>query len=161
MKRVRTKLFALIAMVNVVFAVISFCVVLCLARLDASPPIIDRGEGLAWLVLDFLLVFLSLPLYFGDGILSFVKSCMKIDSKFNMVLSLTIFVESIISVIIAYSAIKDIPIIESPVLIELWALLYLAIFVLEIISIVRHIKMQSSENGVIESDLQTENDPEC
>lgn len=137
MRSILTKVPAMIAMVIGVLVALGFGVLMFLLPLENS--VIHPGVGFAWLVFDFLFIALTLILYMNDAILSIIKSCMGIDPIFNIVLSSTIFVTIIVSLIL----ILCLPIIHAVVILILWGLLcllYLAIFILEIISIVKHAK---------------------
>ncbi len=133
MKSTYIKLPAIFAMIVGVLVVASFFLMILLS--------VGQGVGLAWIAFDIIFIWFTLYLYAVDAALSIVKIFKKIHPIFNLVLSLTIICEVILTVVLLQPDL----VLELPgnFLITLWAILYLTIFVLEIVSIIKHVIMNS------------------
>ncbi len=141
MKSTYIKLPAIFAMIVGLLVVASFFLMILLS----NKGIVGQGVGLAWIAFDMILIWFTLYLYAVDAILSIVKIFKKIHPIFNLVLSLTIICEVILTIV---SFIETNFALELPgnLLFSLLGMLYLIIFVLEIISIIKHVKMNSKKN---------------
>ena len=119
MKKIYTKIPAIIGMVVNMVGAVLFIVIL---------NVEDRGMGIFLLTLSFLTAVISYFLYIVDAVISIIKVIKKINPILNLVL---------VSVIL-----MPIPIMfaTGQVYINLLALCYAVIFSLELISIVIHIK---------------------
>ena len=136
MKSLCTKITAIVAMVISVLVLLSFGMMVVLVSMEN--PVIDQDDGFVWIIFYTISIIISLFLYAIDA---FIKSCMKIDPVFNMVLSFIIFAEICISILFFA--------MMAPLLMILGWLLNLAIFVWEIISIKRHIKMKFPRTAML------------
>ena len=134
MKSTFTKTPAVIAMCISVLVAIGLGVMMFLIFLENT--FMHQGMVLAWITFDLIFFILSLFLYAIDAVLSVIKSCMKIAPTFNIALSSTIFCEIIVTFIMFFSTMLK----STSLVFWLWGLLYLAIFILEILSIAQHIK---------------------
>lgn len=92
-------------------------------------------ESEIWVIASILAI-LSLPLYFTDAIISFVKTLKKDDTTFNLILTLVL-----VGTIPMYLLVGDR--VGIPLCSALWNLYYLFVLVLEIWSIKRCIKTNS------------------
>lgn len=119
MKKVLIKIPAMLAMIITLFSFILYC-----------ESLIDpMSEG--WLGAVMIALF-SMPFYFADAIISFVKAIKKNDAKFNFILTAVLIVA-----IPMYLFVGNINMVVPQIL---WHLYYLAMFVLEVISIKRCVK---------------------
>lgn len=139
MKETAIKIHAMIAMV---ISLVSFGLMIgSLIALLTEPPI-DHGvsRAFAFWVFGIIVAMFSLIFYFIDAILSAIKVFMKIHPVFNAILSIML-IGTIPMVIFVGGGLG--------INIYIWNAYYLAIFILEIISIVKHIKLNSSKGKVI------------
>ena len=142
MKSTFTKYPAIIAMFISVF---SFGLMLAslVALITESPESLSEhahSKAFAYWMWGMIVAYFSLIFYFIDGILSIIKVFMKIHPKFNAVLTVMLILAVPIGIFIGGGL---------GVNIYIWNAYYLAIFILEIISIVKHIKINSSKSDVI------------
>ena len=140
MKLVPSKILAIIALVINILTPIGLGIMIIL--LSFEDPSIHQGTGLFCLALILFFNLIALFLYFIDAIFSFIKYRMKIDPKFNLALSLTVFTEVIVTVALIISINIE---ILNVILANLLGYLYLAIFILEIITTIRQIIRQNKE----------------
>ena len=133
MKSIWTKVPAIVGRVLSVRAWLGFALFLILISLEDSP--IHLGIGLAWLTVEFILTVCGLCLLLLDAVFSFIKCFMKIDRGFNLALSLAVL--GLIA-LLCFVVIKYLYLI-------LCLLISLAIIALEIVSFVRHIKMNKQK----------------
>lgn len=138
MKSMLTKIPAIIAMTIAILVVIGFCVMLWLISLENT--FMHQGIGLAWMTFSLIFIALTLVLYTCDAILSIIKSCMKIAPVFNAILSLIILSEISLTIIIF-----NVHYTLGSAGLLLWLLLYITIFVLQIVSVIKHIKIKSAQ----------------
>ena len=87
-----------------------------------------------------IVALFSLIFYFVDAILSAIKVFMKIHPVFNAILSI-ILIGAIPMALFVGGGLG--------INIYIWNAYYLAIFVLEIVSIVKHVRLNSSKSNVI------------
>ena len=157
MKNAIAKTFGIIGLSIEIAVAVGFGAFVILIRLPDSP--IHQGIGLAWLAVLWLLLRVSLLFYLIDGFFSLVRSCRRIDPVFNTVLFLTTLLANIYDFALPYIAsffLKNdlaVPALFSNAVLCLGAILYLAIPILEIISIVRLVK-KPINNGIKETDLR-------
>lgn len=104
----------------------------------------DQGTGLAWIALEAIAVMASIPFYVADFVLSFIKIFLKIDRVFDIMLSVLLFCMlfclAAMSIVIHSDDVTDIGIVASEVVsvsLVLFCVIYCAMPVLEIISVVR------------------------
>ena len=149
MKSTLTKSAAIIAMI---ISLISFYLVITAFVVSANEPPVEDGvsRSFAFWVFSVIVACASMIFYFIDAIFSIVKIFMKIHPKFNTILSIML-IAAIPMVIYVGGGLG--------INIFIWNAYYLAIFILEIVSIVKHIKMKSSSNITVdrgEDDYQSD-----
>ena len=143
MKKVSTKIPAMLGML---LALAVFFFLAKGALYSMVPNLFDDGSSIydpeltAWGSGLFALVVsaLSMIFYMVDAVLSAIKAFLKIHPIFNAVLAATILICTVFAVLII-----------SNVLVTavnlVWYVCYFAIFILEIVSIVRHIRINNAE----------------
>ena len=131
----------IISLVSFVLMISSF------VALITEPPLEqgDISKSFAFWLWGMIVAYFSLIFYFIDAILSAIKVFMKIHPVFNTILS-TLLLGAIPMGIFVGGGLG--------ISIYIWNAYYLAIFTLEIVSIVKHIKMKSS-GDVAPSDPQS------
>ena len=135
MKDTIIKFYAIVAMI---ISLISFGLMIgSLFALNTEPPV-EKGvsRSFAFWVFGMIVAYISLFFYFIDAVLSAIKVFMKIHPVFNAVLSIMLFCAIPIGIFIGGGL---------GINILIWNAYYLAIFILEIISIVKHVKLNSSK----------------
>ena len=135
MKDTSTKGAAIFAMI---ISLISFGLMICSFIALITEPAHEQGDvskSFAFWVFGMIAAYFSLIFYFIDAILSAIKVFMKIHPIFNTILS-TLLLGAIPMGIFVGGGLG--------ISIYIWNAYYLAIFILEIVSIVKHIKMKSS-----------------
>ena len=139
MRETSIKVHAIIAMV---ISLVSFSLMIAsLVVILTETPVDERGSpsfGL-W-VLGMIVAYFSLIFYFVDAVLSVIKIFLKIHPAFNAVLAIML-IGAIPMALFVGSGLG--------INIYIWNAYYLAIFVLEIVSIVKHVKLNSSKSNVI------------
>ena len=141
MKDTIIKFYAIVAMI---ISLISFGLMIAsLFALNTEPPV-EKGvsRSFAFWVFGMIVAYISLFFYFIDAVLSVIKVFMNIHPVFNAVLSIVLFYAIPIGIFIGGGL---------GINILIWNAYYLAIFILEIISIAKHVKMNSSKGE----------DPQC
>lgn len=136
MKSTSTKVSAIIAMI---ISLTSFCLIITAFFISANEPPVEMGvsRSFAFWVFGMIVAYFSLIFYFIDAILSATKVFMKIHPIFNAILSILLFGAIPMGIFIGGGL---------GVNIYIWNAYYLAIFILEIVSIAKHIKMNTSSN---------------
>ena len=139
MKSTLTKISAIIAML---ISLVSFGLVI--TALFVSAPADHVGESanrpFALWVFSMVVAMFSLIFYFIDAILSAVKVFMKIHPIFNAILSAMLIGAIPMAIFVG----------SSPSIgIYIWNAYYLAIFILEIVSVVKHVKVNFPKSKVI------------
>ena len=145
MKDTSTKCAAIYAMI---ISLISFGLMICSFIALITEPASEQGDvskSFAFWVFGMIVAYFSLIFYFIDAILSAIKVFMKIHPIFNTILS-TFLLGAIPMGIFVGGGLG--------ISIYIWNAYYLAIFILEIVSIVKHVKMNAL-GDVPESDSQT------
>ena len=145
MKDTSTKGAAIFAMI---ISLISFGLMICSFIALITEPASDQGDvskSFAFWVFGMIVAYFSLIFYFIDAILSAIKVFMKIHPIFNTILS-TLLLGAIPMGIFVGGGLG--------ISIYIWNAYYLAIFILEIVSIVKHVKMNAL-GDVPKSDSQT------
>ncbi len=140
MKSTFTKYPAIIAMV---ISLGSFAFMIAsLVKLFTEVPVeqggVSRSFGL-W-VFGMIVAYISLLFYFIDAVLSVIKIFLKIHPAFNAVLAIMLIGAIPMALFVGGGL---------GINIYIWNAYYLAIFILEIISIVKHVKLNSSKSNVI------------
>jgi len=138
MKETSIKIHAIIAMV---ISLVSFSLMIAslVALLTEAP--VDGGvsHSFAFWVYGIIVAYFSLIFYFVDAILSIIKIFHKIHPIFNSVLAVLLIGAIPMALFVGGGL---------GINIYIWNAYYLAIFVLEIVSIVKHVKLNSSKNNV-------------
>ena len=93
------------------------------------------SKSFAFWLFGMIVAYFSLIFYFIDAIFSIIKIFMKIHPVFNAVLSIMLLGAIPMGLFVGGGL---------GISIYIWNAYYLAIFILEIVSIVKHIKMKSS-----------------
>ena len=134
MKSTFTKVAAIIAMI---ISLVSFVLMISsFVALITEPPLKqgDISKTFAFWLWGMIVAYFSLIFYFIDAIFSIIKIFMKIHPVFNAVLS-TLLLGAIPMGLFVGSGLG--------ISIYIWNAYYLAIFILEIVSIVKHVKMNA------------------
>ena len=137
MKDTSTKGAAIFAMI---ISLISFGLMICSFIALITEPAREQGgvsKSFAFWVFGMIVAYFSLIFYFVDAIVSAIKVFMKIHPIFNAVLSIMLIGAIPMGIFIGGGL---------GVNIYIWNAYYLAIFILEIVSIAKHIKMNTSSN---------------
>ncbi len=137
MKDTSTKGAAIFAMI---ISLISFGLMICSFIALITEPAREQGgvsKSFAFWVFEMIVAYFSLIFYFIDAILSAIKVFMKIHPIFNAILSILLFGAIPMGIFIGGGL---------GVNIYIWNAYYLAIFILEIVSIAKHIKMNTSSD---------------
>ena len=137
MKDTSTKGAAIFAMI---ISLISFGLMICSFIALITEPAREQGDvskSFAFWVFGMIAAYFSLIFYFIDAILSAIKVFMKIHPIFNAILSILLFGAIPMGVFIGGGL---------GVNIYIWNAYYLVIFILEIVSIAKHIKMNTSSD---------------
>lgn len=132
MERTRIKTFAIIGMV---ISLVSFAYMIAALVTSFTVEGSEIGHpSIGYWRIGIIVALGSLLFYFTDAILSIIKILMGMHPIYNAVLALLLL--------------GTIPmwffVVNNPSLVLLWNAYYLAIFVLEVISIVKHIKLGAS-----------------
>ena len=138
MESTSTKISAMIAMA---ISLISFGLVITALVISANETTVEYGHSKAfgfWMFGSIVSV-VSMIFYFIDAILSAIKVFMKIHPVFNAILSVMLIAALPMSIIVGGSL---------GINIYIWNAYYLVIFILEVVSIIKHIKMKSSGDAV-------------
>ena len=129
MNKLRSKIPAMIAMV---ISLVSFgFMIASLVTLNVPPNGETYHPSFAFWIYAVIIAALSFIFYFVDALLSLHKATLKIDTLFNTVLGIVLLVGIAILVCTTYA---------DTAIIVLWNIGHLAMFVLEVISICRHLK---------------------
>ena len=144
MKSISTKVSAIIAMI---ISLTSFCLIITAFVISANEPPVEMGvsRSFAFWVFGMIAAYGSLIFYFVDAIFSIIKIFMKIHPIFNAILSIMLLGAIPMGIFVGGGL---------GISIYIWNAYHLAIFILEFVSIVKHIKMKSSGN-VTPSDPQS------
>ena len=137
MKDTSTKGAAIFA---IIISLISFGLMICSFIALITEPAREQGgvsRSFAFWVFGMIVAYFSLIFYFIDAILSAIKVFMKIHPIFNAILSILLFGAITMGIFIGGGL---------GVNIYIWNAYYLAIFILEIVSIAKHIKMNTSSD---------------
>ena len=131
----------IISLVSFVLMISSF------VALITEPPLEQGGisKSFASWLLGMIVAYFSLIFYFIDAIFSIIKIFMKIHPVFNAVLSIMLLGAIPMAIFVGGGL---------GVSVYIWNAYYLAVFILEIVSIVKHVKMKPSDD-VTPSDPQS------
>ena len=139
MKETSIKIHAMIAMA---ISLVSFALMIAslVSALTEAPNDYGVSRSFALWFYGIIVAYFSLIFYFVDAVLSVIKVFRKIHPIFNLILAVML-VGAIPMALFVGGGLG--------INIYIWNAYYLAVFVLEIISIVKHVKLNSSENSVI------------
>ena len=130
------------AMIAIAISLISFGFMFAslVTALTETPVASGVSRSFALWVLGMIVAYFSLIFYFVDAVLSIIKIFLKIHPIFNAVLSVMLIGAIPMALFVGGGL---------GVNIYIWSAYYLAIFILEIVSIVKHVKLNSSKSHVI------------
>ena len=131
MKHVSTKIPAMIAMLIALFS-LGLLITAFIVSIDEVEPEMGVSKSFAFWVYAVITSMLSLIFYFVDAVMSIAKAILKIHPVFNIVLAVMLL--GAIPMMLFVGA-------KLGINIYIYFSYYLAIFVLEIVSIVKHIKL--------------------
>ena len=138
MKSTATKAAAVFAMI---ISLISLGLMICSFIASITEPVLDTNsvsKSFVFWVFGMLVAYFSLIFYFIDAVFSAIKVFMKIHPIFNAILSILLFGAIPMGIFIGGGL---------GISIYIWNAYYLAIFILEVISIAKHIKIKSSSDA--------------
>ena len=145
MKNVSTKIPAMIAMLIAIFS-LGLLIAAFIVSINEVEPESGVSKSFAFWVFAVITSMLSLIFYFIDAVFSTIKAFMKIHPIFNIVLALLLI-----------GAIPMMLFVGGKLGINIFIYFsyYLSIFVLEIISIIKHIKLsQIDKNTDLEQTIE-------
>lgn len=121
------------AMLGIFFSILSFAFVINAWVLSMTEVATEsaHGPGFGSLIVGFVLALISMFWYTYDGVISLIKAFHKINPRFNIALAVVIFI--------------GIPMVLCFGVGQIWNTYHLAIVVLEIISVVMHLKAERCE----------------
>ena len=133
MKNTASKSSAIFAML---ISLISFGLMIASLIVSFNEPPIeeDVSRSFALWVFGMIVAYFSLIFYFADAVFSIIKVILKIHPVFNAVLSIMLIGAIPMAIFVGGGL---------GVSIYIWNAYYLAIFILEIISIAKHMKMNA------------------
>lgn len=137
MKSTSTKVSAIIAMI---ISLVSFVLMISsFVALITEPPLElgDISKSFAFWLWGMIVAYFSLIFYFIDAIFSIIKIFMKIHPIFNAILSIMLLGAIPMGLFVGGGL---------GISIYIWNAYYLTIFILEIVSIVKHVKLNSSKS---------------
>ena len=139
MRKTSIKVHAIIAMV---ISLVSFSLMIASLVVMLTETPVDEGvsRSFALWVFGMIIAYFSLIFYFVDAVLSVIKIFRKIHPIFNLVLAIMLIGAIPMSLFVGGGL---------GINIYIWNAYYLAIFVLEIVSILKHVKLNSSKSNVI------------
>ena len=145
MKNVSTKIPAIIAILIALFSLV-LLITASIVSIDEVEPEMGVSKSFAFWVFAVITSMLSLIFYFIDAVMSIVKAILKIHPVFNIVLAVMLL-----------GAIPMMLFVGGKLGINIFIYFsyYLSIFVLEIISIIKHIKLsQIDKNTDLEQTIE-------
>ena len=138
MKRLYSKIPAMLAMLIAILS-LGLLIAAFIVSINEIEPESGVSRSFAFWVFAVITSMLSLVFYFVDAILSIIKAFMKIHPIFNIVLALMLF--GAIPMMLFVGA-------KLGINIYIYFSYYLAIFVLEVVSIIKHIKLSRIDKNV-------------
>lgn len=136
MKNTFTKYPAIIAMIISLFS-FGLMIASLVALFIDTPTEHAHGGAFGFWVFGVIVALFSLIFYFIDAVLSIIKACMKIHPIFNSVLAVMLIAAIPMAIFVGGGL---------GINIYIWNAYHLAIFILEIVSIVKHVKLNSHQN---------------
>ena len=144
MKSLSSKIPAMIAMLIAIFS-LGLLITAFMVSINEVEPEIGVSKSFAFWVFAVLTSILSLIFYFVDAVISVVKPFLRIHPIFNIVLALLLV--GAIPMMLFVGA-------KLGINIYIYFSYYLTIFVLEIVSIIKHIKLSRiDKNSDVEQPL--------
>ena len=144
MKKIYTKIPAMIAMLIAILS-LGLLITAFIVSINEVEPEMGVSRSFAFWVFAVITSMLSLIFYFIDAVISVVKAFLRIHPIFNIVLALLLV--GAIPMMLFVGA-------ELGINIYIYFSYYLTIFVLEIVSIVKHIKLSRiDKNSYVEQPL--------
>ena len=131
MKNVSTKIPAIIAMLIALFS-LGLLITAFIVSIDEVEPEMGVSKSFGFWVYAVTTSILSLIFYFIDAVMSVIKAILKIHPVFNIVLAVMLF--GAIPMMLFVGA-------KLGVNIYIYFSYYLAIFVLEVVSVIQHVKL--------------------
>ena len=131
MKNVSTKIPAMIAMLIALFSLVLLITAL-IVSIDEVEPEMGVSKSFGFWVYAVTTSILSLIFYFIDAVMSVIKAILKIHPIFNIVLAVMLF--GAIPMMLFVGA-------KLGINIYIYFSYYLAIFVLEVVSVIQHVKL--------------------
>ena len=145
MKNISTKIPAMIAMLIAVFS-LGLLIAAFIVSINEVEPEMGVSKSFAFWVFAVITSMLSLIFYFIDAVFSIIKAFMKIHPIFNIVLALLLIGATPMMLFVGG---------KLGINIYIYFSYYLSIFVLEIISIIKHIKLsQIDKNTDLEQTIE-------
>ena len=145
MKNVSTKIPAMIAMLIAIFS-LGLLIAAFIVSINEVEPESGVSKSFAFWVFAVITSMLSLIFYFIDAVFSTIKAFMKIHPIFNIVLALLLIGATPMMLFVGG---------KLGINIYIYFSYYLSIFVLEIISIIKHIKLsQIDKNTDLEQTIE-------
>ena len=139
MRETSIKVHAIIAMV---ISLVSFSLMIASLVVMLTETPVDEGvsRSFALWMFGMIVAYFSLIFYFVDAVLSVIKIFRKIHPIFNLVLAIMLIGAIPMGIFVGGGL---------GINIYIWNAYYLAIFILEIVAIVKHVKLNSSKSNVI------------
>ena len=145
MKNISTKIPAMIAMLIAVFS-LGLLIAAFIVSINEVESEMGVSKSFAFWVFAVITSMLSLIFYFIDAVFSIIKAFMKIHPIFNIVLALLLIGATPMMLFVGG---------KLGINIYIYFSYYLSIFVLEIISIIKHIKLsQIDKNTDLEQTIE-------
>ena len=129
------------AIIGMIISLVSFSFMIASLVVMLTETPVDEGvsRSFALWVFGMIVAYLSLIFYLVDAVLSVIKIFYKIHPVFNTVLAIMLIGAIPMALFVGGGL---------GINIYIWNAYYLAIFVLEIVSIVKHVKLNSSEKSL-------------
>ena len=131
MKNVSTKIPAMIAMLIALFS-LGLLITALIVSIDEVEPEMGVSKSFGFWVYAVTTSILSLIFYFIDAVMSVIKAILKIHPVFNIVLAVMLF--GAIPMMLFVGA-------KLGINIYIYFSYYLAVFVLEVVSVIQHVKL--------------------
>ena len=133
MENTSSKSAAIFAMI---ISLISFGLMIAslIVSFNETPVEMDVSKSFALWVYGMIVAYFSLIFYFADAVFSIIKAVLKIHPVFNTILAIMLIGAIPMAIFVGGGL---------GINIYIWNAYYLAIFILEIISIAKHIKLNA------------------
>ena len=145
MRSVATKVSAIIAMLISLFS-FALLVSAFIVSINEVPPEMGVSQSFGLWVFAVIIAMISLIFYTIDAIFSIIKIFMKIDPIFNSILAV-ILIGAIPMVIYVGGGLG--------INIYIWFSYYLLMFVLEIVAIIKHVRMMKADSEAEKESIDT------